>query len=198
MVRARLEPELKKHTEAIFQELGLSVTQAITLFYKQVEARNGLPFNVVIPSKETSATFESTDAGNTWHILSGNMPATAIWDMKIVDNQVVLGTCGRGIWSTDINELPGHVFIPEIISSTPSISGELLLNVNMSVEFDSSYVYIDGVLLDNATIDGSSTIIWATSLSTNEEWVEIYAIQNNEKFHVIDLNEAKEMLKDIF
>ena len=63
MVRARIEPELKQHAEEIFRRLGLSVTQAITLFYKQVEARNGLPFNVVIPSAETLATFASTDAG---------------------------------------------------------------------------------------------------------------------------------------
>ena len=62
MVRARIEPELKKHTEEIFRQLGLSVTQAITLFYKQVEARNGLPFNVVIPTSETLKTFEATDA----------------------------------------------------------------------------------------------------------------------------------------
>jgi DNA-damage-inducible protein J len=63
MVRARIEPELKEHAETIFRQLGLSVTQAITLFYKQVEARNGLPFNVVIPSAETSRTFASTDEG---------------------------------------------------------------------------------------------------------------------------------------
>jgi len=62
MVRARIEPELKKHTEEIFRHLGLSVTQAITLFYKQVEVHNGLPFNVVIPTRETLKTFETTDA----------------------------------------------------------------------------------------------------------------------------------------
>ena len=62
MVRARIEPELKKHTEEIFQQLGLSVTQAITLFYSQVKVRNGLPFNVVIPTNETLSTFEATDA----------------------------------------------------------------------------------------------------------------------------------------
>jgi DNA-damage-inducible protein J len=62
MVRARIEPELKEQTEKIFKQLGLSVTQAITLFYKQVEARNGLPFNVVIPTSETLKTFEATDA----------------------------------------------------------------------------------------------------------------------------------------
>ena len=62
MVRARIEPELKKDTEEIFRHLGLSVTQAITLFYSQVRVRNGLPFNVVIPTGETLATFEATDA----------------------------------------------------------------------------------------------------------------------------------------
>jgi DNA-damage-inducible protein J len=62
MVRARIEPELKKDTEEIFRRLGLSVTQAITLFYSQVKMRNGLPFNVVIPARETLATFEATDA----------------------------------------------------------------------------------------------------------------------------------------
>jgi DNA-damage-inducible protein J len=62
MVRARIEPELKEQTEKIFQQLGLSVTQAIVLFYSQVRARNGLPFNVVIPTRETLKTFEATDA----------------------------------------------------------------------------------------------------------------------------------------
>jgi DNA-damage-inducible protein J len=62
MVRARLEPELKEHAEEVFLHLGLSVTQAITLFYKQVEIRQGLPFNVVIPTRETIKTFEATDA----------------------------------------------------------------------------------------------------------------------------------------
>lgn len=63
MVRARLEPELKEHAEKIFRQLGLSVTQAITLFYKQVEIRNGLPFNMVIPTSETLKTFKATDSG---------------------------------------------------------------------------------------------------------------------------------------
>lgn len=62
MVRARIEPDLKKHAEDIFQSLGMTATQAITIFYKQVEMRNGLPFNVSIPNEETINTFEATDA----------------------------------------------------------------------------------------------------------------------------------------
>ena len=63
MVRARVEPELKKHAENIFSKLGLSVTQAITIFYKQVEIRKGLPFNVAVPSESTAKTFDLTDKG---------------------------------------------------------------------------------------------------------------------------------------
>jgi len=37
MVRARIEPGLKTKAEKYFDILGLSTTQAITLFFKQVE-----------------------------------------------------------------------------------------------------------------------------------------------------------------
>jgi DNA-damage-inducible protein J len=63
MVRARVEPKLKNQAEAIFQRLGLNATQAITMFYRQVELRGGLPFDVVIPSTTTCRTMKATDAG---------------------------------------------------------------------------------------------------------------------------------------
>ncbi len=44
-------------------KLGLTTTQAITLFYKQVELRNGLPFDVAIPNETTHRTLDNTDAG---------------------------------------------------------------------------------------------------------------------------------------
>ncbi|RPJ15133.1 MAG: type II toxin-antitoxin system RelB/DinJ family antitoxin [Desulfobacteraceae bacterium] len=62
-VRARIQPELKSRAEDVFRKLGLTATQAIIMFYKQVELRNGLPFDVVIPNKTTYQTFENTDAG---------------------------------------------------------------------------------------------------------------------------------------
>ena len=62
-IRARIEPDLKDKAEHIFRRLGLTTTQAITLFYKQVELRNGLPFDVAIPNKTTYRTFDDTDAG---------------------------------------------------------------------------------------------------------------------------------------
>ena len=62
-VRARIEPNLKTDVENLFKKLGLSTTEAINLFYRQVKLRNGLPFSVVIPNKTTEKVFKDTDAG---------------------------------------------------------------------------------------------------------------------------------------
>jgi len=63
VIRARVEPGLKNEVEQIFRVLGLSTTEAINLFYRQVKLRHGLPFEVRIPNKTTKQTFEDTDAG---------------------------------------------------------------------------------------------------------------------------------------
>ncbi len=63
MVRARVEPELKEHAETVFHRLGLNATQAITMFYRQVELRGGLPFDVVVPTAVTRRTLEASEAG---------------------------------------------------------------------------------------------------------------------------------------
>lgn len=63
MIRARVDPTLKEEVEAILQTLGLSTTQAITLFYQQVRLSRGLPFDLRLPNATTLQTFADTDAG---------------------------------------------------------------------------------------------------------------------------------------
>lgn len=63
VVKARIEPGLKEEVEIILHELGLSPTEAVTLFYRQVKLRKGLPFAVAIPNEVTLQTFRDTDAG---------------------------------------------------------------------------------------------------------------------------------------
>jgi len=62
-VRAKMEPELKRKVESVFSRLGLTTTEAITLFYRQVELNKGLPFEVKIPNRLTVKTFRETDTG---------------------------------------------------------------------------------------------------------------------------------------
>jgi DNA-damage-inducible protein J len=58
VISARIDPELKHGAEAVFRELGLTATQAITLFYKQVELERGLPFAVRVPNDATVEALE--------------------------------------------------------------------------------------------------------------------------------------------
>ncbi len=51
MIRARVEPEIKKQAEDIFKEIGLNASEAISLFYHQVKLKKGMPFAVNLPGK---------------------------------------------------------------------------------------------------------------------------------------------------
>jgi len=62
-VRARLEPHLKTETESLLHELGLTASQAISIFYHQILLRRGLPFDVAIPNAKTRSVFKATDSG---------------------------------------------------------------------------------------------------------------------------------------
>jgi DNA-damage-inducible protein J len=53
MIRARVEPRLKHDAEEVLDKLGMTPTEAITLFYKQVTLYRGLPFPVRIPNAAT-------------------------------------------------------------------------------------------------------------------------------------------------
>jgi len=55
MIRARMEPDLKKEAEQVLAAVGLSPTEAIRLFYRQVSLHKGLPFEVRMPTATTRA-----------------------------------------------------------------------------------------------------------------------------------------------
>ncbi|HXK43710.1 MAG TPA: type II toxin-antitoxin system RelB/DinJ family antitoxin [Anaerolineae bacterium] len=49
VITARIEPELKASAGQICAQLGLALTQAITLFLRQLELQQGLPFDLKVP-----------------------------------------------------------------------------------------------------------------------------------------------------
>ena len=75
MIRARVEPRLKHDAEEVLDKLGMTPTEAITLFYKQVTLYRGLPFPVRIPNAATRkalrevlsrTNIESYDTVDAW------------------------------------------------------------------------------------------------------------------------------------
>jgi DNA-damage-inducible protein J len=63
IVHARVEPQTKKKAEGVLRELGMSPTEAIRLFYRQICLRGGLPFRILIPNDITKETLDKSNKG---------------------------------------------------------------------------------------------------------------------------------------
>lgn len=62
-INARIEPAIKAKAETIFAAIGISASDAIGMFYRQVAFRKGLPFDVCVPNATTLAALEELERG---------------------------------------------------------------------------------------------------------------------------------------
>ena len=60
-INMRVDEDLKKQSERIFDELGLGMTAALTIFLKAVVRNNGIPFSLEIPNQTTLNAFKEVD-----------------------------------------------------------------------------------------------------------------------------------------
>jgi DNA-damage-inducible protein J len=62
-ISTRINASDKKKAEAVFQQLGITASQAIAMFYKQVSLRKGIPFPVEIPNETTKQAIQDAREG---------------------------------------------------------------------------------------------------------------------------------------
>ena len=70
----KLDVEIKARAKEIFQELGITMGEAVNIFLNQVALHKGLPFEVKIPNEETKRAIEDARKGI-------NMESTSIEEM---------------------------------------------------------------------------------------------------------------------
>lgn len=75
IINARIKPALKTDVEAILSQLGITTTQAITMFFEQVKMNKGIPFEIKIPNAETIEAMKDARANS-------NMETITIDDLK--------------------------------------------------------------------------------------------------------------------
>lgn len=63
MTHARITPEIKQQAENIIKGLGLSISSAHELFYRQIIAHQGLPFDLRVFKNETIKAMEEARNG---------------------------------------------------------------------------------------------------------------------------------------
>ena len=62
-VHARLTPEIKNEAETILKNLGISISTAYEMFYRQIIAHGGIPFEMRIPNQETRQAMQDARNG---------------------------------------------------------------------------------------------------------------------------------------
>lgn len=57
---ARIEPDVKEQAESILSALGIPVSNAINMFYKQIILQRGIPFEIKLPASQIPNLSELT------------------------------------------------------------------------------------------------------------------------------------------
>ncbi len=99
--------------------------------------------------------FISEDNGVSWAYSNNGLPAVSIWEMKIRDQQVILATHGRGIWTVDMFDIQERTALPFFMDVNTTPSSRLLLDYVQPVEYDSLALCVDSTLYFKLPISSS-------------------------------------------
>ncbi len=59
-INVRMDTQTKTQAESIFSQIGVSPTDAVRMFYKQVIMRKGLPFDAVVVSDDFESKIDAS------------------------------------------------------------------------------------------------------------------------------------------
>lgn len=60
-IMTRIEPEIKERAEAVLEQLGISMSTAMTIYLKQIALQRKIPFEVSLPTNNPVALGSLTD-----------------------------------------------------------------------------------------------------------------------------------------
>ncbi len=63
-IRVLLEPSLKKKSRKILDEIGMSESEAVRIFFRNLVNRKEFPIELKVPNEETIKAMEDVDKGN--------------------------------------------------------------------------------------------------------------------------------------
>ncbi|MCB1045418.1 MAG: hypothetical protein KDC35_20920 [Acidobacteria bacterium] len=95
--------------------------------------------------------FVSTDSGTSWSYADNGLPHVAIFQLNIIEDQIVAATQGLGIWSVTIPELlevqkPTAVINPRIAKLAMHPTGDVLLEIDLRDKYERTQVFVNSQL----------------------------------------------------
>jgi len=80
VVHARIDPSTKAATERVLATLGMTPTEAIRLFYRQIALRKSFPLELHIPNKLTASVLTKSDKNQKLESFETAADLYASWD----------------------------------------------------------------------------------------------------------------------
>jgi photosystem II stability/assembly factor-like uncharacterized protein len=156
--------------------------------------------------------FETTDGGESWGILDTFIPV-AVYDMKIVNNQVVISTYGRGIWSATLSELDSYTVAPFLTLPTVATRQKEIESLKTIVTYNVTAdavnrvkIFIDNVEQSEVIQNFNTGVAYQYETSNLSEGIHKVGVQlfddsnNNQtivkeyEFDVIDFENASQSI----
>ena len=93
--------------------------------------------------------FESVDGGANWADANIGFPPTLVFELLIVNDQIVVATHGRGVWSVALPQLAGYeppaaILAPGFNQIAGGGAGIITADLALKSAYDSSFVVVDG------------------------------------------------------
>ena len=79
VVHARIDPATKKATEEVLVALGMTPTEAIRLFYRQIAIRKSFPLELHVPNKLTASVLTKSDKNQNVETFNSAADLYASW-----------------------------------------------------------------------------------------------------------------------
>jgi len=80
VVHARIDPATKAATEKVLDTLGMTPTEAIRLFYRQIAMRKSFPLELHIPNRLTASVLAKSDKNQDIETFDSAAELYASWD----------------------------------------------------------------------------------------------------------------------
>ena len=139
--------------------------------------------------------FISTDNGVSWIYADNGIPAVSIWDMKIIGDEVILGTHGLGVWTVKMNGLGNEIKHPHIGKAGIKPNGDFVLNTTFESRLDSFELYNgNGLLLTAYNIAPQTSRDKVFGALEPSDQLYIYGYLNGERYVSNTVNVSPNMI----
>jgi len=133
--------------------------------------------------------FESLDGGASWAIADNGLPSVAVFQMRIVEDQVVVATQGRGVWSVELPELqswdrPDVTLAPRFSRLGMAPEGALAIDVRRPSAYDSTRVWIDGQLWSRSGANPAADVLELRDMvdQSGTRTVQVESFRNGRRY----------------